>query len=720
MPVILAEKPSQAKAYAEAFSNVKKGDGFLVISPCSLFPTGATLTWGIGHLVELKDPSEYKGEWKRWSLGTLPIVPERFEFKPTKRTLKQFHVVKRLLKEADEIIVATDCDREGENIARSIIDMSGVRGKPTKRLWINSLEVDEVRKGFANLKQGEGYLNLYEEAQARQVGDWLVGINTSRLYTLLLRQKGVDNVFSVGRVQTPTLNLIYERQKEIETFKPEPFFEIEGTFKAESGTYKGKMKGRYQTKKEVSKLLEEKGVSERESGFVKDVKKLMKRQKPPKLHSLSTLQTAMNKRYKYSPSKVLKIVQSLYDQPLKLVTYPRTDTQHITHNEFQYLKSNFSSYQNIAETDFTPASMSPSKRYVDDGKVQEHYAIIPTKKIPQRRTIDKLTQDQRNVYMEIVNSALAMFHHDYVYEETTITTDVKTLEFFTKGRVEKERGWKELFFKGETKKKDGDALLPPVVIGMDVQAKVDVTEDETKPPNPYTEGQLINLMKTCGQMIDDDEEARATLKEVEGLGTEATRSSIIETLIKQEYIKVTKNIVSVTEKGKTICEAVKGTLLAKPAMTAKWEKYLKKIGQGAGKKTAFIDNTIAFTHKVVQDAGGVVSQLEVSEVAKSQVSSKGRGKQGKWGPPEPVASCPACEKGKMMDRKTFYGCSEYKAGCKQTFNKRILGKAISKTAIKQLCEKGRTNKIKGFKGKKPFDAVLVLKEGKIEFEFEKN
>ncbi|MBM7096187.1 DNA topoisomerase 3 [Bacillus sp. H-16] len=717
MPVILAEKPSQAKAYAEAFSNVKKGDGFLSIPACQQFPGGAKLTWGIGHLVELKNPSEYKGEWKRWSLGTLPIVPERFEFKPTRRTMKQFNVVKRLLKEADEIIVATDCDREGENIARSIISMSGAWSKPTRRLWINSLEVDEVRKGFASLKEGERYLPLYEEAQARQVGDWLVGINTSRLYTLLLKQKGIEDVFSVGRVQTPTLNLIYERQKEIENFKPEPFFEIEGTFHTEAGTYKGKMKGRYKTKEEVSRMLDGKGVSERETGLVKDVKKQVKHQKPPKLHSLSTLQSAMNKKYKYSPSKVLKIVQSLYDQPLKLVTYPRTDTQHITHSEFSYLKNNLSAYQKVAGADFEPASLNPNKRYVDDAKVQEHYAIIPTKKIPQARTVEGLRQDQRNVYMEIVNSALAMFHHDYVYEETTITTDVKTLDFFTRGRVEKDRGWKELFYKGDSKKKDGDTLLPPVVKGMTAEAKVNVTEDETKPPKPFTEGQLITMMKTCGQMIDEDEEVRATLKEVEGLGTEATRSSIIETLIKQEYIKVNKNIVSVTEKGRILCEAVSGTLLAKPAMTAKWEKYLKKIGQGAGKKTAFIDNTIAFTHKIVEDAGEVVAKLEVSEAAKSQVSGKGRGKGGKWAPAEPVASCPACGKGQIMDRKTFYGCSEYKAGCKQTFNKRILGKTLSKTAIKQLCEKGKTNKIKGFKGKKPFDASLVLKDGKVEFDF---
>ncbi len=706
MPVILAEKPSQAKAYAEAFSRVKREDGYFYIPACSIFPRGAHLTWGIGHLVELKNPNEYNAEWKRWSLSKLPIIPETFEFKPSAKTRKQFNIVKRLLKETDEIIVATDCDREGENIARSIIRLSGASRKPTKRLWINSLEVDEVRKGFQNLKDGTHYLPLYQEAQARQVSDWLVGINTSRLYTLLLQKKGMRDVFSVGRVQTPTLKLIYDRQKEIENFKPEPFFEIEGHFHTEKGSYKGKVKKRYKTKEEVDKILQEHHISSEVKGVIEEVKKEMKRQKPPKLHSLSSLQSLLNKKYKYSPSKVLKTVQSLYDQPLKLVSYPRTDTQHITENEFNYLKSNLSAYQNIAGTSFAPSSTKPNKRYVDGSKVQEHYAIIPTKKLPDQKTLASLNRDQRNVYFEILNSMLAMFHHDYVYEETTIITDVKSLEFFSKGKVEKDQGWKALFQKSSAdQKKDKEPLLPPVAKGMAARAEIASKEGATKPPKPYTEGQLINMMKTCGQAIEDDEEAKSTLKDVEGLGTEATRSSIIETLIKQEYIYVKKNVVTVSEKGKLLCQAVDGTLLSKPTMTAKWEMYLKKIGEGKAQSKAFIDNTIAFTHKIVQEAGGSVEKIDVG----STVTEKNKSNQ--------IALCPACKVGYIADRKTFYGCTEYKKGCKQTFSKKILGKALTKSQIKQLCEKGKTNKIKGFKGKKTFDAALALKEGKVHFLF---
>ncbi|PYZ97673.1 DNA topoisomerase III [Alteribacter lacisalsi] len=706
MPVILAEKPSQAKAYADAFSSVKKEQGFFTIPSCSIFPQGAVLTWGIGHLVELKDPHEYESGWKRWSLEKLPIIPDRFEFKPTARTRKQFSIVKKLLKEADEIIVATDCDREGENIARSIIEQAGASAKPTRRLWINSLEVDEVRKGFANLKPGDRYLPLYAEAQARQVSDWLVGINASRLYTLLIQKKGARDVFSVGRVQTPTLKLIRDREVEIENFKPEPFYEIEGHFKTEAGSYKGKVKGRFKTKDDVRELLKKHTVPLDGTGTVKKVADQLKRQKPPKLHSLSTLQTAMNKKYKYSPSKTLKIVQSLYDQPLKLVTYPRTDTQHITESEFKYLRNNLDGYKRLAGAGFEPASLAPDKRYVDGSKVQEHHAIIPTKKVPDAGTVQGLRSDQRNVYMEIVNSMLAMFHRDHTYLETTITTAVSTLDFFTKGRVEKDRGWKELFFK---KSQEQEVLLPPVKEGMEAKARVSGREDETKPPKPYTAGQLINMMKTCGQMIDDDDEAKETLKEVEGLGTEATRSSIIDTLIKQNYITVTKNIVAVTEKGKLLCEAVDGTLLSKPAMTAKWELYLKTIGQGVGRKEAFIENTVAFTTKVVADAGAVVDKLTV----KAEVTGSG-GKDRAGGA---IARCPACKKGLIMDKNRVYGCSEYKAGCKQIFPKKILGKTLSQSTIKALCEKGKTRKLKGFKGKKTFDATLELKDGEVKFAF---
>lgn len=709
-PLILAEKPSQALAYANAFKTTRN-EGYYEIFPDSIFPNGAIITWGIGHLVELIEPHEYDEKYKKWSLETLPIIPEQFRFKVKKDVRKQFNIVKDLMEKASEIIVATDADREGENIARSIILLAGASKKPIKRLWINSLEKDEIIRGFKNLQDGEKFVPMYHEAQARQIGDWLVGLNASRLYTLLLQQKGVRDSFSVGRVQTPTLYLIYKRQKEIENFKPETFYELEAAFQTNNGRYKGKLKQRFKSKQEIDELLASHNIQfEQTKANIKDITTTTKKVSPPKLHSLSTLQSLANKKYKYSPSKVLEIVQSLYDSPLTLVTYPRTDTQYITNNEFEYLKDNLEGYQNVAEQFFEPSSLEPKKRFVDNSKVQEHYAIIPTKKIPTKEMLEQLSTDQKNIYFEILNSVLAMFHHDHVYEETQIETDVRGLIFYSKGTVIKENGWKDLFGHvpeedEKDEKEETEQLLPKVEKGMEVTAKLSYREGKTQAPKPFTEGQLINLMKYCGKYIDDaDEETTEILKEIEGLGTEATRSGIIETLKNQKYIEVKRNVVRITKKGEILCQAVEGTLLAKPDMTAKWESYLRKIGNREASKDTFIKNIIAFIQKLVNETSP--ESLKVDERIQKMEEEKY------------IAICPSCKKGYMVDRGNFYGCTEFKNGCKQTFNKEILGKKLTVKQIKDLCEKGRTSKIKGFKGKKPFDAYLIFKNGKINFQFD--
>lgn len=708
-PVVLAEKPSQANAYASAFSTTK-GEGYISINKCSIFPKGAKITWGVGHLVELKSPEQYKEEWKTWSLATLPIIPNEFELQPSSRTKDQFKIVKRLLNEANEIIIATDCDREGENIARSIIEVSGNAHKPMKRLWINSLEVEEVKKGFSNLQAAAPYYPMYREAQARQISDWIVGISGTRLYSVLLQQQGLQTkgAWSVGRVQTPTLKLIYDRQQAIQHFKSEPFYELTGDFQTNQGAYKGKYKGRYKDKAELEKLMQQQGIHGEEQGTVTEIKKEEKRTKPPKLHSLSSLQTLANKKYKYSPSETLKIVQSLYDNPLKLVSYPRTDTQHITENEFKYLRENLTSYQNLAAQTFEPSFLEPQKRYVDNQKVQEHYAIIPTKKIPDSSTLNKLDQKQTNLYFEVVKSALAMFHHDYVYEETQVITEVKELPFKSTGKIEKLRGWKSLFAsdKSDNEDQEENQDLPPVEKGLNVDAQVLIKEGKTQPPKPYTEGQLITMMKTCGKQVDD-EEAQETLKDVEGLGTEATRSSIIETLIKQQYIEVKKNKVTVTEKGEILCKAVEGTLLSKPDMTAKWEQFLKRIGANEAKQEDFIANTKKFVSKLVEQAQEDIKNVDTTKAQKAMQDE------------QHIALCPSCQNGHIVDRKKFYGCSAYSEGCKQTFPKAFLGKNLTKTQVKNLCEKDKTNLIKGFKSKKgkTFDAFLLRTQDGIRLEF---
>lgn len=706
--VILAEKPSQAKAYSEAYSVKNRNATSIELNPCSTFSEGATITWGIGHLVELKQPKEYKEEWGKWSLSSLPIIPDKHDFKVASGKSQQFNAVKKLFKEADILINACDVDREGSNIFYSIYHMTGVKNKPIKRLWINSLEVDEVRKGFSNLHDNKKDLLLYEEARARQISDWTVGMNASRLYTLLLQQKGFKESLSIGRVQSPTVYMIYQRQLEIENFVPKAFYEVEGNFTAADGKYKGKAKIKSDKKEEVQALLENHKIADKNEGFVKSITKKEKRTKSPKLHALSTLQAVANRNWKYSPADVLKTVQGLYEK--KIVSYPRTDTQFITNNEFAYLAEKVEAFQQVAHKSFEVVSKEPNKRFVDGSKVAEHYAIIPTKNVPSESTLNGLSDQERNLYFEILHTTLAMFHSDYVYEETKVITGVNGLEFETTGNTEKSLGWKELFKntpkEENEEKKEATQALPKLEKDERVLSIVKLKEGVTTPPKPYTEGQLIGMMKTCGKSVEDEEDMEI-LKAVEGLGTEATRSGIIETIKKHEYIEVKKNIVSVTKKGEILCQSIEGNLLSSPSMTAKWETYLHKIGNGEGSAEVFLSTIGKFINKLIED---VPDQLKVEGIEKNIESIKKE---------EQIAVCPTCKKGSISFKSTFYGCSDYINGCKQSFPSTMLGKKLTVTHIKDLCTKGKTSVIKGLKSKagNKFDAILKLEGQNIKFEF---
>ncbi|QGM31512.1 DNA topoisomerase III [Bacillus sp. N3536] len=710
-PVILAEKPSQAKAYADAFS-VKRHEGYIEILPSPIFPEGAFITWGIGHLVELKEPKAYDPKWNRWSLASLPILPERYEFQVAKGKSKQFTIVKKLIKSTDTVINACDVDREGSNIFYSIYNQTGARGKNIKRLWINSLEIDEVRKGFANLQNNQKDLLMYEEARARQISDWLVGMNASRLYSLLLKEQGIQDVFPIGRVQSPTLYLIYQRHMEIENFVSEPFYEIEAVFTAEHGSYKGKTKAKEPKREIIQALLAKHGIQPNSPGIVTSVVTQDKRIPPPQLHSLSTLQATANRLWKISPANVLKTMQGLYEK--KLVTYPRTDSRHITPNEFAYIVGQVEDYQRLINQPFPIASRSPKKRYVDSSKVQEHYAIIPTKKIPSPSVLAKLSPMERNLYEEIVQTTLGMFHTDYLYTETKVTTDVNGLLFFTTGKTEVDKGWKALFVRSSNEKEKEEPTLPPLTENEQVSSKIEIKEGKTTPPKPYTEGQLIAMMKTCGKLIEDKGEIEI-LKEVEGLGTEATRSGIIETLKKHSYIQVTKNIVSITDKGRVLCQAIEGNLLSSPSMTAKWENYLRKIGNGEGSQDRFLGSIAKFIYSLINETP---SQLKNKNITIKLPPREPSSKYARF-KLEPIAPCPRCGQGSIVARKNFYGCTNYKNGCTQTFNGFFLKKKITPSQIKLLCTKGMTNIIKGFEAEngQKFDAKLALEEGKVKLEF---
>ncbi|EQA5426836.1 DNA topoisomerase [Enterococcus faecium] len=600
-------------------------------------------------------------------------------------------------------MIATDSDREGEAIARLIINLSGNSRKTIKRLWINSLETSEIKKGFQNLKDGQAFYSTYKEAETRQIADWLVGINLTRLYTLYMQKNGMRGVFSVGRVQPPTLFLIYQRNEEIKHFVSKLFYELYATFTHSNGKYKGKYKERFDTLENLDGFKETNQLEQAENAEVTNVKVEEKRQYAPKLFSLSDLQSFANKRFKYSADKTLSIAQKLYEK--KVLSYPRSDTNYIGSPEFDYLKSNLSRYLELAGVGISEPQLNENKRYVDGSKVQEHYAIIPTKTLPK---LSDVTKDEKNIYLLVLYRTLAIFEKPYIYDETTIDTAINQVLFQSKGKTEKERGWKRLY-KQEEKDKD-DPLLPEVTVNDSVAFALETKEGKTQPPNYYTEGTLLTVMKHVGRAMDD-KDSKDILKETEGIGTEATRASIIETLKKQDYITISKSKIYVTEKGELLCRIIAEDEIANAGMTAQWERYLKKIRSQQGTQEAFLGSIERFVQHLIEkvpqnfqdkkeNIADVVGHMEQENV---------------------MGTCPKCQNS-VVDKGKFYGCSGYKDGCKFTLPKRWSQKALTKKNVQDLLSKRETSLIKGFKSKKGsnFSAKLTLNdEMKLAFEFPK-
>lgn len=713
--VIVAEKPNQGKLYAEAFEVAKREQTHIELKPCSIFPAGAIITWGIGHLVEIALPGEHDEKWANWNLDHLPVAPKQYNLKVADSKKAQFNAVKKLLKEADMIYNACDIDREGSNIFYLILKVAGISNKPIKRLWINSLEVEEIRKGFQQLQSNEKDVLMHQEAHARQIADWLVGMNGSPLYSLLLQKQGLRETLSIGRCQSPLVMMIYDREQQIKNFVSKPFYELQGKFTTSGQLgYTGKAKLKVNSREELNAFLLENRLplNVSQEATITSVEKHLKGTKAPRLHSLSTLQAVANKKWKYSPKMVLDTMQRLYEA--RIVTYPRTDCNFITEAEFAYLAQNVGQYQQLVQMSFN-ANTTPNKRYVDNTKVQEHFAIVPTKTIPSNSTLSNLSEAERNIYEEILRTTLAMFHSDYMYEETVITTTVNGIEFYTKGKVEVDLGWKVLFIKdpvSEKPEKEGEEqnVLPAVLQNEVVSAMVVEKEGFTMPPKPFTEGQLIDLMKTAGKTLDLDEEDAAILKEVEGIGTDATRSNIIETVKQKGYISITKNIVSVTPKGEVLCKALANSNVGSPILTAKWESKLRLIGQGKLTLESFVEDINQYILEMIQEANRNITNNETLNSSIVSAQSK-----------NDIGMCPVCSAGKMVDRGTFIGCDQYKNGCNFSISRTIAKKKLTDKAIKDLLEKKKTSVIKGFTSSKntKFDAMLVVKDNKIQFEFAK-
>lgn len=703
MKVVIAEKPDQAMKLAAPFAHRKK-QGYLEISPNRLFPQGALVTWAIGHICELVAPEAYNPAWKKWSLNSLPLIPDSFRHQVTRSKAKQFGIIKQLLRRPDvrEIIHAGDAGREGELIIRTIIEQCGVK-KPMKRLWISSLTEKAVVAGFESLLDGGETENLYQEAYSRSCADWLIGMNASRVYTILLKNKGIPDVFSAGRVQTPTLALVVKREKEIAAFKPEPFWEVLATFAMEGKTYEGTWQ------KDGQSRINDPAMAERIAAFCKgkaarvaEVKQERKEYLPPYLFNLSSLQATANKLYKFSPQKTLEVAQKLYVKGY--LSYPRSDSSFVTPEEarsFPEILAKLS--KQPAYGPYFPtakASIAQDRRYVNQKKVTDHYAIIPTEQVP---TVSRLSDEERKIYDLVARRLIAAHSESALFDYTTVLTLVEErAEFISKGKVQIRAGWRSVLF--DEDKESDEAILPPLTEGEGGRVqKAKVKESKTQPPKRYTEGQLITLMKTAGKHLENQELEKVLMK-TEGLGTEATRAGIIAMLKQRKYIEVKRNQVYATQKGILLIDVIGDKILASPEMTARWEQRLAEIGQGQASAAAFMEQVKKLSHKIVQDAIEQSAQWNLQSYDLATMPKQAsRYRLGKK-----VAVCRVCG-GDLVDKGEIYGCSNYqKSQCQVTVSKLIMGKKVTETNAKKLMEQGKSNKIKGFKkGQESFDAYLV-------------
>lgn len=708
--VILAEKPSQAKDYAAAMQKSVRKNGYYEVND-PIFQGKVLLTWAVGHLVELDLPGEYCEKWEKWSLESLPIIPESFQYHVTKDTSDQFKIIKELLEKADEVIIATDIDREGEHVAWSILNQcSFPKEKVTKRLWINDQLPETIREGFSNLLPAKSTYRFYTEAQTRQYSDWLIGMNASPLYSLHLQKLGISDSFSVGRVQTPTLFLVYQREQEIMNFKKATYYEVGSTAKTdkqESFQVKMTPGQKFTTKTELSDFLQ---VNELSAGshkaIVEQVQTEEKEQGSPSLFTLTGLQKQMNKQHKLTAKETLTTVQELYEK--KLLSYPRSDCKYITMKSYEVLLKALPEYLNLLKMSDVETVREPSKKYVDDKKVAEHYAIIPTKKVPTEEELSALSNKEQQVYQTVLKQTVAMFLTKYQYKETTILLKAGNLRFKAIGKVPISEGWKQLFPLQEEKA----LILPSVQEQEEISLQLSAEEKETTPPKRYTENSLLARMENVDKVVEDSEE-KEVFKDIKGLGMPSTRAEIIEGLKKRNYIKLEKNQLCMTEKGTILCAAVSfEKLLSTPSMTATWESSLKKIGQSTEGnellQEKFLTNITNYIQHLIQSVPEAFESVELESALE-----KYRETQEK---------CPKC--GQFLKRqKKFIGCSNYPT-CKFTLSLDFRGKKLTSKNIKDLLEgkKTKVTKIKS-KGKETtYDAFVQLNEkGFVEFkEFAKS
>ncbi|MBR4572117.1 MAG: DNA topoisomerase 3 [Prevotella sp.] len=581
MIVCIAEKPSVARDIAHVLGANAQREGYLE-------GNGYQVTWTYGHLCTLKEPNDYQEMWKHWTLGSLPMIPTRFGIKLIEQDYikKQFAIVEKLFQQADEIVNCGDAGQEGELIQRWVMQKASAKC-PVKRLWISSLTEEAIREGFASLKDQKEYEPLYLAGLSRAIGDWLLGMNATRLYTIKYgdnrNRKGGAGVLSIGRVQTPTLAIIVNRQKEIDNFKPEPYWVLSTIYR---DTLFTSTKGKYTSKEEGEAAFEE--IKDKEFEITKVTKKDGK-ELPPQLFDLTTLQVECNKKFSFTAEQTLSIIQGLYEK--KVTTYPRVDTQYLTDDIYKKCPQTLNGVFQVKFGGVAPYAeliraiggkpLRKSKKVFDNSKVTDHHAIIPTGVVPAG-----LTDMERKVYDLVARRFIAVFYPDCKFSTTNVEGKAGEVQFKSSGKEILEPGFRVCFEKAketqentddEDKKKDDaeEKLLPTFVVGEKGTHTPTLTEKQTTPPPYYTEATLLRAMETAGKFVDN-EELRAAMKE-NGIGRPSSRASIIETLFKRNYIRRERKRIVATPMGIQLIDLIHEELLKSPELTGIWEKKLRDI-----------------------------------------------------------------------------------------------------------------------------------------------
>ncbi|MGD9931096.1 MAG: DNA topoisomerase 3 [Mangrovibacterium sp.] len=700
MKLCIAEKPSVAREIAHIIGAKSRRDGYFE-------GNGYQVSWTFGHLCTLKEPNDYTDRWKYWNLRELPMIPPRFGIKviDDAGVKKQFSILQNLIEKAEEIINCGDAGQEGELIQRWVLTKAQNKA-PVKRLWISSLTEEAIREGFEKLLPGEEFDKLYEAGSARAIGDWLLGMNATRLYTLKYGQN--KQVLSIGRVQTPTLAMIVERQLEIENFKPEPYWEIKTTYR---DTVFSSTTGRFQKPEDAQTVLEEiSGIDL----YIRNIETKNSNEHPPRLFDLTSLQIECNRKFNLSADETLRTIQSLYEK--KVTTYPRVDTTFLSDDIYKKVPGTLKSlkgYENLTQPILDGGKIRKSVKVFDNKKITDHHAIIPT----GQNRID-LTDNERKVFDLVAKRFIAVFYPDCQVANTSIEATIGEHAFKATGKQILKPGWRAVF-QNEKDDNSEDRILPAFTTGEHGPHLPDLQEKQTQPPQYFTEATLLRAMETAGKNMDD-EELRDLMKE-NGIGRPSTRANIIETLFRRRYIRKERKRLVATPTGVDLILSIENELLKSAELTGQWERKLRLIESGELEIGQFMDELKAMVMEVVTQVK-TSPKKEITLLEDEPEKEKGKSKPEDSKPKKAKAGatkkeeeeivCPRCGKGKLLKGKSAWGCSNWKEGCRFTIPFVVHEKKLTDKQITTLANKKKSPSIKGFSYHDlKIDGKLMLNDG---------